>query len=191
MNEVNAIQQNYFKIHEALLDKIHFKPKGFPTKESVENRIQSLGFGRYRSLLNRIGTDFNRFEEQLTTMADQILKKLEYTGPEQTIYVIIGLDCTNIYSTELNGSFVTVLCLEATDGDLDQLELLLSHECHHWRRQELMAEDILNSSMGERLVSEGLASYFSKEIQPGHDISDYCYVPSSTVEWVKANWNLP
>ncbi|WP_134161187.1 DUF2268 domain-containing putative Zn-dependent protease [Alicyclobacillus sacchari] len=72
-----------------------------------------------------------------------------------------------MYSTQFNGSTVTVLCVEATDGDYGLLELLLSHECHHWRRQQQTQHDIFNASIGERLVSEGLASYFSQEIQPG------------------------
>lgn len=104
--------------------------------------------------------------------------------------MIVGLDCTNIYSTHFNGSSVIVLCIDATDGDYGVLALRFSHECHHWRRQQQTPHDILDWSIGERLVSEGLASYFSQKIQPGQIISDYCYVPSSTVEWVRNNWDL-
>lgn len=113
-----------------------------------------------------------------------------YTGTDQDVYVIVGLDCTNIYSTQLNGSTITVLCLEATDGDFDVLELLLSHECHHWRRQQQTAHDIFNSSIAERMVSERIASNFSQEIQPERESSDYCCVPPNTVEWVKPSGSM-
>jgi uncharacterized protein YjaZ len=83
-----------------------------------------------------------------------------------------------------------VLCLEAADGNFNELELLLAHECHHWTRQQQIAHDIFNSSTGERIVSEGLASRFSAEIQPGSDVADYCYVPAETVGWVQENWSL-
>jgi uncharacterized protein YjaZ len=83
-----------------------------------------------------------------------------------------------------------VLCLEAADGNFNELELLLAHECHHWTRQQQIAHDIFNSSTGERIVSEGLASRFSADIQPGRDVADYCYVPAETVDWVQENWSL-
>lgn len=186
----HRIQQDYLDVHVGLLNAIHFSPKGFPTIQEVMRRYEELGYRRFARMLNAIGTDFTKFEGRLISTANRLLEVLEYRGSEQDVYVIVGLDCTNIYSTQFRGSQITVLCLEATDGDFDALELLLSHECHHWRRQQQLNHDIFTSTVGERMVSEGLASYFSQEVQPGLDISDYCYVPPDTVEWVENNWSL-
>jgi hypothetical protein len=187
---MKAIQRCYLDTHGDLLEQLHFKPKGFPTKQSVLERLRGLGRDRFDKLMSSIGNDFERFENRLTSLAERILKILNYTGPKQEVYVIVGLDCTNIYSTNLAGSPVTVLCLEAVDGDYNALELLLAHESHHWTRQQQVSHDIFESSLGERIVSEGLASCFSSEIQPGRDVADYCYVPVKTVEWVRENWSL-
>lgn len=184
------IQHDYFDVHRELLDAMHFSPKGFPTSQEVNGRFKELGHRRFTKMLYSIGTDFTGFEERLISTTERLLGTLEYTGTEQDVYVIVGLDCTNIYSTQFRGSQITVLCLEATDGDFDVLELLLSHECHHWKRQQQLSNNIFTSTVGERMVSEGLASYFSQEVQPGHEISDYCYVPPDTVQWVVDNWNL-
>lgn len=187
---VTEIQHSYIEAHACLLDAIHFTPRGFPTREEVQKRLDYLGYKRFEKLINTVGSDYERFEQRLISTAKNLLRKLMYTGDHQDVYVIVGLDCTNIYSTQLNGSAITVLCIEATDGDYEVIELLLAHECHHWRRQQQISDDIFNSSIGERMVSEGLASFFSQETQPGRFISDYCYVPSSTVEWVHDNWDL-
>lgn len=184
------IQQDYLDVHRELLETIHFSPKGFPTSQEVKRRFEELGHRRFSKMLKAIGTDFTGFEQRLISIAERLLETLEYTGTEQDVYVIVGLDCTNIYSTQFRGSQVTVLCLEATNGDFAVVELLLSHECHHWKRQQQFTHDIFMSTVGERMVSEGLASYFSQEVQPGHGISDYCYVCPSTVEWVVNNWNI-
>lgn len=186
----HRIQQDYLDVHVGLLDAIHFLPKGFSTIHEVKRRFEELGPRRFARMLNAIGTDFTQFEERVISTTSWILETLEYTGTEQDVYVIVGLDCTNIYSTLFRGSQITVLCLEATDGDFAALELLLSHECHHWRRQQQLSHDIFTSTVGERMISEGLASYFSQEVKPGLDISDYCYVPPDTVEWVRNNWNI-
>jgi hypothetical protein len=190
MDWLKTIQRYYLDTQGDLLERLHFKPKGYPTRQSVLERLEVLGRDRYGKLVNSIGEDLERFEHRLTALTDRILKMLNYNGPEQEVYVIVGLDCTNIYSTNLDGHPVTVLCLEAADGNFNALELLLAHECHHWTRQQQITHDIFNSSTGERIVTEGLASYFSSEIQPGRDVADYCHVPAKTVDWVQENWSL-
>jgi hypothetical protein len=187
---MKAIQRCYLDTHEDLLEELHFKPKGFRTKQSVLERLEGLGRERFDKLMLSIGNDFEGFEDRLTALVERILKILNYSGPKQEVYVIVGLDCTNIYSTHLDGSPVTVLCLEAVHGDFNALELLVAHECHHWTRQQQVSHDIFDASLGERIVSEGLASCFSSEVQPGRDVADYCYVPVETVEWVRENWSL-
>ncbi|WP_067929335.1 DUF2268 domain-containing putative Zn-dependent protease [Alicyclobacillus shizuokensis] len=103
------------------------------------------------------------------------------------MYVIVGLDCTNIYATDFEGCPVTVLCLEATNGDFKEIELLLAHEVHHWKRQSSLPQNIFDSGVHERCVTEGLAIRFSEEVQPGRPVNEYCFVPYHTVSWVQSH----
>lgn len=181
-----AFLTHYINPQKNLLFDIHFVPKGFPSIQEVNNRIISVGKSRYNELFKTIlHTSDYEFHIQLIT--SKILDKLQNNADEQEVFVIVGLDCTNIYSVSHEGKSITVLCLEAINGKLDGIQLLLSHECHHWARQRYFKEDIFTASIGMRLVTEGLAICFSEQLQPGYQASHYCYVPEDTVSWTLNN----
>ncbi|WP_134161172.1 hypothetical protein [Alicyclobacillus sacchari] len=83
------IHQSYIQAHERLLNEIHFTPKGFPTKDEVQKRLECLGYKRFEKLLNAIGNDVEGFEKRLISIANNLLGKLGYTGDDQDIYVIV------------------------------------------------------------------------------------------------------
>lgn len=178
----------YVELHCPILDAIHFAPKGFSRESLVRERIRTSSDGAYIALIRSIGRDYTVFESRVQVIIEHLLRKLAYAGPDQEVFIIVGLDCTNIYSTILDGKTVTVICLESTRGDMSHLELLLAHECHHWTRSTLINASLFDNCLGERMISEGLACHFSQEIQPGRGIEDYCYVPKNTIEWVVENW---
>lgn len=182
----SALTTGYVEPNDRLLADIHYWPKGFTTMDSVVKRLEEMDWSRVRTLIGNIG-ETTRFEVQLTLMTENILARIGVRANQHDVYVIVGLDCTNIYSTDYQGRRVTVLCLESVDGTPDGLELLLSHEIHHWARQLKLDHDIFNSFLGERLVTEGLASCYSEEVQPGREPSTYCFVPASTADWVARN----
>ena len=178
--------ERYVRRNWDLLNKIHFQPKGFASYEQVMDRFLSLGQLRISGLLNNL-TSQPTFESTIVSMTDRLLQRLGHQAADQDVYVIVGLDCTNIYSTDYEGRPVTVLCLEATNADLKEVELLLAHEAHHWKRQSMVSHNIFDHSVQERCVTEGLAACFTEEVQPGRDIHEYCFVPPETVAWVQSH----
>lgn len=176
----------YLEQNWSLLKAIHFGPRGFESDREVMMRLRSLTRERYSSLLDQLHDPLT-FERTITSIMERLLKHLNHEARDQDLYVIVGLDCTNIYSTEYEGRSVTVLCLEVTNGDFREIELLLAHEAHHWKRQSLLSHNIFEHCVYERCVTEGLATCFSEEIQPGRAINEYCFVPPETVVWVQSH----
>lgn len=175
---VDQVWHQYIDRHYALLNRLYFRPKGV---EDPRRRLAQLGRNRFRPLVERIGLP-DGFEQELTTMWADVLVRLHYQGPTYDVFVVVGLDATNIYSLTLDGQPVTVLCLEAVDAHRAGLQRLIAHESHHWARQSALGH--VTAAVGERLVSEGMAAVFSEEIGPGLHPASYCYVSEDTVEWV-------
>jgi hypothetical protein len=119
--------------------------------------FQILTRERYSSLLDKL-PDPPTFELTVTSIVERLLRHLNLQEQDQDVYVIVGLDCTNIYSTEYEGRPVTVLCLETTNEDFREIELLFAHEVHHWKRQSLIPHNIFEFSVYERCATEGLQS---------------------------------
>ena len=103
------------------------------------------------------------------------------------MYIIIGLDTTTIYSFNYKGEDVSVLLLEAIDGNMDNLDILLAHEFTHWVRKQTFQWDIFEKSLGERFIVEGIGCNYSREIVPDKKDCEYCLVNDSVVTWVKNN----
>lgn len=175
---VDQVWHQYIDRHRALLNRLYFRPKGV---EDPRRRLAQLGPQRFRPLVEQIGAP-EAFEQDVATMWADVLVRLQYQGPTYDVFVVVGLDATNIYSLTLDGQPMTVLCLEAVDAHRAGLQRLIAHESHHWARQSALGP--VTAAVGERLVSEGLAAAFSEEIGPGLHPASYCYVPEDTVEWV-------
>ena len=47
-----------------------------------------------------------------------------------------------------------MVLLESTNGDLDNLDMLLAHEFTHFVRRQIFKRDIFENSIGERFVVE-------------------------------------
>jgi hypothetical protein len=185
-NWIENYKEIYLEPHKTKLQTLHFEEKGFPNEVNYLTRIKLLGKAHFEEMIFEIQKT-DDYERQIVQLTEFVLNKLHNSTVEQDIYVIVGLDCTNIYSVKLNNKTVTVICLESVKGSLEGLKLLLSHECHHWVRQLYFDYNLFESTTGERIITEGLASAFSEELNPGLNVSEYCYVPKSTVDWTIKN----
>ncbi|MDQ7094363.1 DUF2268 domain-containing putative Zn-dependent protease [Desulfosporosinus sp. PR] len=172
-----------------LLNGIYFRQRGFATRADILGRMDALGGKKYFEKLRTNIGDLEKFEESVKSCTQSILSNFKVQPGDLDFYIIIGLDVTNIYSTAYQGENVTVLCLEAANGDISNLRLLLSHECHHWLRGTFFEGKLFGNCVGERVVTEGLAINFSESLFPGNQVCDYCYVPEATVNWVTDHWN--
>jgi small nuclear ribonucleoprotein (snRNP)-like protein len=151
-------------------------------------RVHNLCSSRFDKLYSNIKS-FDEYENVIINNTEYILSRFSRSPKDAEVYVIIGLDCTNIYSTEYNGKTITVLCLESIDGDLNAMNLLLSHECHHWIRDTFYHGRLFGNCVGERIVTEGLAINCSEYLFRGLESFEYNYVPQDTVHWVKSNYD--
>ena len=185
---INSYMKNYFNPNFELLNSIHLKPKGFDSEKSAIIRMENLGKDRFNKLRDNIGNS-EIFERSIISATETILGQFKRAPRDMDVYVIVGLDCTNIYSTDYDDKTVTVLCLESVNGNLSDINLLLSHECHHWVRSTYYNEKLFGNCVGERIATEGLAINYSEYLFPGYQPFEYCYVPEKTVKWVSDNWS--
>ena len=170
-----------------LINSLYFQPKKV-NKDLIEEKINDSDY------MNKLVKTINTYkdidiEKIICEKINQFESDNSYKIDNYKIFVIIGLDTTTIYSTKYNGEDVTVLLLESTDGDIDNLNMLLAHEFTHFVRRQEFKRDIFEKSIGERFVVEGIGCNYSKEVVPNKEDYIYCIVNKDTVEWVKNNIN--
>ncbi len=183
-NIVDLLMDNF---SNKMLDDIYFIPKKIDKKlinEKLKDKIY----------IDKVLKTINYFKDK--NIEQLIYKKFDFFSdyfniePNAKLFIIIGLDTTTIYSTYFEGEDITVLLLEATNGESNILDMLLAHEFTHFIRKELLDKNIFEDSLGERLVTEGIASNYSEEVVPNMLESDYCIVNAKTVDWVKNNMDV-
>lgn len=106
-----------------------------------------------------------------------------------TLYLVLGCATTTIYTVTVDGSDVSVLCVESLGGSTQTLALYLAHEFTHFVRKDLLNKDIFESCVGERLVTEGIAESYSADIVPNQTTATYCIVNEATVLWVEEHYD--
>ena len=168
-----------------LINEIYLKPK----KVNQELISEKLKDTEYVSKFNSTIKAYKNvdIEKIISDKISAFELDMSYKLDDYNIYIIIGLDTTTIYSIKFNGKDVTVLLLEATNGDMDQLDMLLAHEFTHFVRKQIFKRDIFENSIGERFVVEGIGCNYSREIVPNKEEFEYCIVNRETVNWVNNN----
>ena len=184
-NSLKADLLYYFS--SDLINELYFKPKKV-SKDLVTKKINDSNY--LSKIINTCNSykDIN-IEELIQDRINKFELDLAYKIDSYNIYVIIGLETTTIYSLKYNNEDVTVLLLEATEGIIANLDLLLAHEFTHLVRKQLCKRDIFENSIGERFIVEGIGCNYSREIVPNKEDYEYCIVDKDTVEWVKNNIN--
>ena len=172
-------------LNSDLLNELYFIPKKVDKKliniklsnpEYIEKVNRTINLYKNLSLEKFISDKIANFE--LDTH-----QRIE----SYTIYLIIGLDTTTIYSFKYKGEDVSVLLLESIDGIVEKLDILLAHEFTHWVRKQIFQSDIFEKSLGERFIVEGIGCNYSRKIVPDKKDCEYCLVNDSVVTWVKNN----
>ncbi len=187
LNKLNFYDDNTLNYYwnNELIQKLYFIPK----KINIDLIADKLNNEAYKEQLSNTIKYLNtiNIEDEIEKLLKDFESNTGYILKDRKIYVIIGLNTTTIYSTSINNEEITVLCIESINGIYDKLKMLIAHEFTHFVRKNLLNKDIFESSIGERLVTEGIAINYSREMVPNKDESQYCIVSSSTIEWVKEN----
>ena len=182
ISELNDLS-DYF--NSDLINDLYFKPKKV-NKNLIDEKLKNSNYiEKFNNTINRY-KDYD-IEKLISEKISNFEKDTSFKLDSYKIYVIIGLDTTTIYSIKYNDEDVTVLLLESTNGNIDNLDMLLAHEFTHFVRRQIFKRDIFENSIGERFIVEGIGCNYSREIVPNKEDYEYCIVNKDTVEWVKNN----
>ena len=183
--KIKGIEDLYNYLSSDLINELYFKPKKI-NKDIINNKLNDSKY------IEKLGNTINTYKN--LDMVDIITRKINEFELDTSIkldnykiYLIIGLDTTTIYSFNYNNEDVTVLLLESTNGDIDNLNMLLAHEFTHFVRKQIFKRDIFENSIGERFIVEGIGCNYSREIVPNKEDYEYTIVKEDTVNWVKNN----
>jgi uncharacterized protein YjaZ len=182
ISELNDLS-DYF--NSDLINDLYFKPKKV-NKNLIDEKLKNSNYiEKFNNTINRY-KDYD-IEKLISEKISNFEKDTSFKLDSYKIYVIIGLDTTTIYSIKYNDEDVTVLLLESTNGNMDNLDMLLAHEFTHFVRRQIFKRDIFENSIGERFIVEGIGCNYSREIVPNKEDYEYCIVNKDTIEWVKNN----
>jgi len=183
--KIKRIEDLYNYLSSDLINELYFKPKKID-KDIINNKLNDSKY------IEKFNNTINTYKN--LDMVDIITKKINEFELDTSIkldnykiYLIIGLDTTTIYSFNYNNEDITVLLLESTNGDIDNLNMLLAHEFTHFVRKQIFKRDIFENSIGERFIVEGIGCNSSREIVPNKEDYKYTIVNEETVNWVKNN----
>lgn len=183
--KIKGIEDLYNYLSSDLINELYFKPKKI-NKDIINNKLNDSKY------IEKFNNTINTYKN--LDMVDIITRKINEFELDTSIkldnykiYLIIGLDTTTIYSFNYNNEDVTVLLLESTNGDIDNLNMLLAHEFTHFVRKQIFKRDIFENSIGERFIVEGIGCNYSREIVPNKEDYEYTIVKEDTVNWVKNN----
>lgn len=183
--KIKRIEDLYNYLSSDLINELYFKPKKI-NKDIINNKLNDSKY------IEKFNNTINTYKN--LDMVDIITKKINEFELDTSIkldnykiYLIIGLDTTTIYSFNYNNEDITVLLLESTNGDIDNLNMLLAHEFTHFVRKQIFKRDIFENSIGERFIVEGIGCNYSREIVPNKEDYKYTIVNEETVNWVKNN----
>ena len=183
----NIIEINdlYDYLSSDLINELYFKPKKV-NKDLINKKLNDSDY--IKKFNNTINTykDFD-IEKLISEKISDFEEDISFKLDSYKIYIIIGLDTTTIYSIKYKDEDITVLLLESTNGNMDNLNMLLAHEFTHFVRRQIFKRDIFENSIGERFIVEGIGCNYSREIVPNKEDYEYCIVNKDTVEWVKNN----
>ena len=170
-----------------LVDALYFGPK----KVMPGTRDTALADPSFLQRLQEVASFAG--PSSLAAHCEQLLsgfgQNTGFSAGDQTLYLVLGCATTTIYTVALEGEEVSVLCVESLRGSDQTLAMYLAHEYTHFVRKELLNKDIFESCVGERLVTEGIAESFSKDVVPNATDADCCIVDASTVRWVDEHWD--
>ena len=183
--DIKEMLEEYFLENKTLLEALYFKPKKIEETQ-IREKLQNEDY--LRKVENTIANARKiNIEQAIPDSIQEIAESLQNKGVDQDLYIILGLDTTTIYAVPYQGRVVTVLLLESTMAEKENIQMLLAHEYTHWLRGRAFRHDIFESCVGERLVTEGIACNFSEKTVPNKEASYYCIVPKQTVTWVENN----
>lgn len=173
--------------NDELIETLYFDPKRVST-DMRDAALASPSFAQRITKLQALAALCSLASHCSKLMAE-FERDTRHSLAGGTLYLVLGCATTTIYTVAVDGSDVSVLCLESLEGSAQTLSLYLAHEFTHFIRKDLLDKDIFESCVGERLVTEGIAESYSADVVPDQSTATYCIVSEETVSWVEAHFD--
>ncbi|MFP4082518.1 MAG: DUF2268 domain-containing putative Zn-dependent protease [Candidatus Aminicenantes bacterium] len=173
---------HYYKPHREFLEE-YFSHFPLIDELSLKERVERIKKSDYSWLKHLVSVCP---PEKIITDAYNRCKSIISLQEEPEVYLLVGFFSPDGFVMDFQNKPVIGFGLERF-RDFRLLRILFAHEYAHY---------VLNSTSGEvpqdkkwkwLLVSEGIGTYFSRLVFPGHKLENHFLFSRATLNWCKAN----
>jgi hypothetical protein len=175
-----SYQRYYLQPHRDFLLAYwsHFK---WMDLEQVKQRVRRIRGGDYCCLESLPG---GQSPEQIVRETLRRCQQTVVTPTEPDLYLFVGFFSADAFLMPFKGKPVIGVGLERFK-DLSSLEIILAHEYCHWLRRCKIGDQ--PPTLGNKLLSEGLAAVFSQLAFPDRPVHKYLFLSPERVSWCREN----
>ena len=175
----------YFRLHREFLESFF---SHFPLVDSLslKQRVEAIKkehYGRLRSLISLCPPE---------KIAEESCKEcIRFFSPkkEPDVYLFIGFFSPDGFVMDFQGKPAICFGMERFK-DFSLFKILFAHEYAHYLLNLGRGEVPDSKKLKWLLISEGLATYFSSLVFPGHKLSDHFLFSRDKLNWCQENEGL-
>lgn len=176
-------QRHYLQAHQDFLFAYwhHFR---WMDLEQISQRVKRVRRGDYCCLETPPG---GRPPEQIAQETLKRCQQIATATTEPEVYLFVGFFSADAFVMPLKGKPVIGVGLERFN-DFSSLGIILAHEYCHWLRHCKIGDR--PPTLGNKLLSEGLAAVFSQLAFPNRPLHKYLFLSPERVSWCRQNLRL-
>jgi len=154
-----SFKRYYFYNHRDFLSNLWFQYQGY-TRKNIKERVNDIKKEDYAEVESQLKFyDIEDYTHDIITRCRNIL----YYPDILNIYLIIGFFSPDAFVIKYKDAYVICIGLERFHN-FHTYPILLSHEFCHYVQNKINSEP--SDDIFYRLISEGIAVYFSKIVYP-------------------------
>jgi hypothetical protein len=180
-----AYYKYYFRLHKEFLESFF---SHFPLVDSLslKQRVEAIKKGDYGRLISLISICP---PERIIEESFKECVKFFSSTKEPDVYLFIGFFSPDGFVMDFQGKPAIGFGLERFK-DFSLFRILFAHEYAHYLLNLGRGEVPRRKKLKWLLISEGLATYFSSVIFPGHTLSDHFLFSRDKLNWCQENESL-
>jgi hypothetical protein len=155
---------------------------------TLRDRVRQVRRGHYAVLEHLVaGNDVDGIVAGVIELCRRWLPAI----PEPDVYLMVGFFSADGFLVGLRGRPVIGIGLERY-RDLRPLDIILAHEYCHFARQMILGGSgpDMTGRLDEKLFSEGLGVYFSRQVFPGRSLGDHLLISRQRLNWCRENESM-
>lgn len=173
-------QRHYLQPHQDFLFA-YWRCFQWMDLEQITQRVRRVRRGDYCSLETPPG---GQPPEQIARETLRRCQQIVATATEPEVYLFVGFFSADAFVMPFKGKPVIGVGLERFK-DFSSLGIILAHEYCHWLRQCKIGNQ--PPTLGNKLLSEGLATVFSQLVFPHSPLHKYLFLSPERVSWCRQN----